>query len=232
MQRKFVLAMTVAAVSMAQTPTGGFGSGIGQKVKQNAQVLKHYTHKRRTEITLKGKSRGARVDLIRYVDGKMETVPLETPPRPAEGSRGRGLRGRIVEKKIEKKKEEMKEQVARLTSLVQRFSAGSDSMRAALEKATISRTGPGPDADVKIVATGVAKASDSFTLVWSVAHHRPAKVEIRAEADGKPVAITVEYASLPEGPFYPARTVISAPKKDLTVAIDTYDYNRSGDGTP
>ncbi|HEY1949599.1 MAG TPA: hypothetical protein VGG97_21495 [Bryobacteraceae bacterium] len=133
-----------------------------------------------------------------------------------------------MEKKIESKKEEMKEEVEHLKSLLQNYSPGSDSMRAALEKAVISRTGPEQNADVKIAAAGPMKPSDSFTLIWSVANHRPAHIEIRADVDGKPVRITTDYAALPDGPFYAAHTVLSDPKKDLNVNIDTFDYTSSG----
>jgi len=117
---------------------------------------------------------------------------LETPARPAGSARGRGLRGRMIEKKIASKREEMKEDVEHLKSLLQSYSPGSDSMRAVFEKAAISRTGPEPNADVKIVASGLVKPTDSFTLVWSVANRRPARIEIRTELEGKPVGVTVE----------------------------------------
>jgi hypothetical protein len=89
-----------------------------------------------------------------------------------------------MEKKVESKKEEMKEEVEHLKSLLQKYSPGSDSMHATLEKAAISRTGPEQNADVKIVAAGAKKPSDSFTLIWSVANHRHAQIEIRADVDG------------------------------------------------
>jgi hypothetical protein len=231
---KYIPILTIACgmIAAAQPPPANV-LGIGQKMKQNAEALKHYSFKRRTTIAVNGNPRGARVDLVRYVDGKMETIPLETPTRPNQSGRRGGLRGAIVEKKMAKKKEEMKENVERLTNLLHSYTAsGSDSMRTLLQKATISRTGPGLDADVKIVAAGLRKPSDSLTLLWSPANHRPAQVEIRAELDDKPVQLTVDYASLPSGPYYPARTTISMPKKDVLITIDTFDYETSGDSKP
>jgi hypothetical protein len=214
-----------AAVAVAGVPEATYG--IGQQMKENAEALKHYSHKRRTEIEVKGKSRGARVDLVRYVNGKMETVPLETLARPAESSRGRGLRGGMIQKKIESKKEEMKNEVEHLKSLLQDYSPGSDSMRAVLKKASISRTGSEPNADLKFVETGVKRSSDSFTLIWSVVNHRPVQIEIRTDLDEKPVRITINYSTLPDGPYYAAHTIVFSPKKDITIAMDAYDYTRS-----
>jgi len=206
---KILLALFLATVATAQTPATN-DLAIGQKMKQNAEALRQYTYKRRTSIEAKGQPRGARLDLVRYVDGKMETVPLESPQRPEQSAGGRGLRGKIVQNKIEKKKEEMKEEREKLTALLHTYlSAGS------FEKATISKVGD----DVKVVAP-------NMTLIWSVANHRPVRMEIHAELEGKPVQMKVEFAALPDGSFYNAHTRISMPKKDLVINIDNFDYTK------
>ncbi|MBZ5603408.1 MAG: hypothetical protein LAO79_13990 [Acidobacteriia bacterium] len=211
----------IATLGFAQAlPEGGMG--IGQKMKENAEALKQYSYKRRTTIRIKDRT-AARTDLVRYVDGKMEVAPLESPARPAGGGRGE-LRGRMAQKKIAKKKEEMKKETEQLTSLVRSYLGGGAESKGLLEKVAISRVGSGPDADIKLTASGVVSPSDSLSLVWSVAGRRPAQVEIRAAVEGKPVGVTVEYASLPQGPFYAARTTIAMPKKDLTITIDAFDY--------
>ena len=97
-----------------------------------------------------------------------------------------------------------------------------------LEKAAISRTGPNPDADAKVVVTGLVKPRDSFTLVWSVVNRRPVKTEVRTDLDGDPVQVAIDYAALPDGPFYAARTMVTAAKKDIRITIETFDYARSG----
>jgi hypothetical protein len=219
-----VVVMILCAAMLGQTAPEAV-PGIGQKMKENAEALKQYSYKRRTEIRFKDKSRVS-VEQVRYVNGQPETTPLETPAPPAAVGGGRsGLRGMMARKKIEEKKEEMKEEVARLKSLLQSYTThGSDSMRQILEKATISRTGPGPNADVRVAATGVVQPSDSFTLLWSAASHRPEKIEIDTDLEKKPVQLAVEYSALPNGLFYPARTTISLPAKDLTVTVESFDY--------
>jgi hypothetical protein len=66
-----------------------------------------------------------------------------------------------------------------------------------------------------------SRSPDSF---WSVAAHRPDKIEIRTQLDGKPVEATLEYVPFPENSFYVARTMISEAKKDIQISIDTFDY--------
>ena len=122
----------------------------------------------------------------------------------------------------------MKEERERLEGLLHSYlSPGTDSLRTIFAKAALSRMGPGPDADVEIVAKGIMKLSDSFTLVWSVVNHRPASIGIRADLDGKPVQLTLEYAVLRDGPFYAAHTKIAMPKKETVIRIDNFDYSRS-----
>ncbi|HEY3841239.1 MAG TPA: hypothetical protein VGL72_31930 [Bryobacteraceae bacterium] len=227
MRWEISILIAAAAVAAGQAPNG---LGIGETMKRNADVLRHYSYKRRTEITIKGQTRGARTDLVRYVDGKMETVSLGAPGGPDPSTRRRGLRGKIAESKIEQKKEEMKAERERLEELLHSYlSPGSDAMRALLAKAAVSRIGPGPDADVKVVATGLKNPTDSLSLVWSVASHRPVSIELQSQLDGKPVRLVLEYASLKDGAFYAARTLISMPKKDTVIRIDRFDYSMSGE---
>ena len=224
MKQVVLIMLAVVAAAVAQVTQDNV-PGIGQKMKQNAEALHQYSYKRRTEVRFKDQSRGARVELVRYVDGKMETVPLETPARSPQQGRG-GLRGRMVQKK----KEEMKEEVEALTGLLHRYlTPASAGMGSLLEKASVSRTGPQPDAAVQVVAKGIVEPKDSLALTWSVVNHRPEKIEVHTELNGKPVSVTIEYASLPDGPFYPARTVVSSPKQDLAITIDSFEYVRAGE---
>jgi hypothetical protein len=225
MKWNIAILIATGAIAAAQNPGA---LGIGESLKQNAEELKHYSYKRRTEIQVKDKSLGARVDLVRFVNGKTETIPIETPPRPEQSGGRRGLRGKIIEKRVEQKKDEMKEERERLEELLHSYtSPGSDSMRTIFAKAALSRRGPDPDADVEIVAKGIMKSSDSFTLVWSAVNHRPVSIDIRADLDGKPVQLTLEYAALRDGPFYVAHTRIAMPKKETVIRIDNFDYSRS-----
>jgi hypothetical protein len=225
--RSLFLALAVAMGAPAQVSSTN-RLDIAQKMAQNAISLKHYTYKRRTEVVLKGQPRGARVDLVRYVDGHNETIPLETPARTESSRRGRGLRGKLAEKKIEKKKEKMRAEIERLKDAMNSYiSTDSPAMAAILRKAEISKNGSGTDAQITVTAVGLKQPSDSFKMVWSEATRQPVSIEIRAAADGKPVQLSVHYSTLADGTFYPAKTVISAPKKNLLLTITRFDYTGS-----
>ena len=213
----FLISMVVALAQTAPPTRPGFGQGL----RDNAERLHQYTYERRLNITVKDHST-QRVELVRYI-GKPGTVPIETPQRPGGRPQARGLRGMIVRKEVGKKRDEMKKEVEQLRALLKQYAPGSPSMRTALEKANISREG----GEIKLEANSVIQPADSFKLTWSLTGHRPERIEIHTTLDKKPVHMTIDYASLPNGPFYPERTVLSAPAKDLTVSIETFDYSRS-----
>jgi hypothetical protein len=225
MKKELFALATVATLAIAQTRSGKQPE-FGESVKHNAEILKQYSYKRRVEVSVRGRS-AERVELVRYVNGKMETVPLETPQHQAQQPRGRGLRGMLVRHEVAKKKEEMKEEVTRLIGLLHQYSPESDAMRAALHDAVVSRVGPGRDTDISLKTTGVVNPHDSLTLLWSVTDRRPNRIEIHTELDKKPVELTIQYAALADGPFYQARTILSMPSKDLMLTIERFEYSRA-----
>src|SRR3954449_8816815 len=81
--------------------------------KANAQALRQYGWKSRTEIKLKGESKNVKLEQVRYdADGKLQKTPIGAPPAaapaPPQGGRG-GRGGRVKGKVIENKKEEFGE---------------------------------------------------------------------------------------------------------------------------
>src|SRR4051812_17541214 len=144
--RHSLLALAIAVELLAQGPAGS-GSDVREKLKANGEALKQYSYKRRTEITLKGEPRGARVDLVRYVNGEKETIPLEAPARNSASRNTRGIRGKIVERKVKEKREELKAEVEKLHVLMSNYlSPDSEAMGTLLQNGSISRAGSGPDA--------------------------------------------------------------------------------------
>jgi len=221
-----LLALAIAVDLLARGQAAS-GLDVWKKLKANGETLKQYSYKRRTEVTLKGELRGARVDLVRYVNGRKETIPLEAPVRNSASRDARGIRGKIVERKVKEKREELKAEVEKLQELMSSYlSPDSEAMVALLRDGSVSRAGSGADADLVFTAAGFKRPSDTFKVVWNVAKHQPLRIEIRVQADGRPVQLNIDYSTLPDGTFYPARTVIHAPKKELVLTVTTFDYSR------
>ena len=71
MKRISILILGWAAAAAAQTSPDGL-LGIGRRMQQNAQALKQYSFKRRTEIEIKGHSRPPRVERGTIVEKRAE----------------------------------------------------------------------------------------------------------------------------------------------------------------
>ena len=81
------------------------GAPFAESQKANAQALRQYTWKSRTELKLKGESKSVKLEQVRYdLNGKLQKTPIGAPPRPhrrrssradaAAGSRRRSSRTR------------------------------------------------------------------------------------------------------------------------------------------
>lgn len=203
-------ALAIVFCSLSQEPTPDFAALL----RANQDALQAYTHKRRTEVTIKGHTR-SRVDEVRHIEGETRVTPLETPPPPGGGRRA----GPLARKRVEKKAKGMREDAQRLTSLLQQYLRPASGL---LQKSRLEREG----AAAKIVAEGLVRPKDSFTLVFDAGTRQPSSISIRTDLDGKPVTMDVAFRSLPDGgPFYPATATIAHPKKDLKVRVENFDYS-------
>src|SRR4051794_18164374 len=82
---------------------------FAESQKANAQTLRQYSWKSRTEIKLKGESKNVKLEQVHYdANGTLQKTPIGAPPAaaapPAQGGRG-GRGGRVKAKVIENKKE-------------------------------------------------------------------------------------------------------------------------------
>lgn len=224
-----ILGVAAAAHPLAAQPAAAQspaeeGLAVAAKLKTNSEDSQHYTYKRRTEVQFKDKTR-VRLELVRYVNGRMETVALDNPDNQAQSGSGRGRRrGMLGQNGANKQREELKEEVQQLTGLFRSYtSPGAEATRSMFAKAVISREGPPSDTQVRFAATGVVKPADSVMWLWSIAHQRPDKIEVHTDLDGRPVSMTINFAQAASGPFYPAHVTVQEPKKDLTVNIDQFE---------
>src|SRR5215217_2734997 len=112
---QMVCGQCVAALLVALGSTLVLAQGqptFAESQKANAQALRQYSWKSRTEIKLKGESKNVKVEQVRYdANGKLQKTPSGGPPAAgaapaaAPARHGRGG-GRVKNKVIEKKKEE------------------------------------------------------------------------------------------------------------------------------
>jgi hypothetical protein len=216
--RSLLLVALSVVLTAAQSPSFADGQ------KTNAQALRQYSWKARTELKLKGESKSVKIEQVRYdLNGQLQKTPLSAPPQqaapPAPGGRGARLKGKIVENK----KEEFAEMMQGLGQLVMSYAH----LQAFAAGASKGRGEGAMQGTAQIQGLNVLQAGDSMTIWIDPASQMMRRAEIKTVYDNKPATLVAEYRSVPNGPTYMARAVLSYPEKQVELTIDNYDYASS-----
>ena len=145
-------------------------------------------------------------------DGKVQKVPLTTPP-PAE--KKRGLRGKIVESKQEEMTDYMKEAV----SLVQQNVPPKPVLIQRAKDAGKVAVSPLPGQRVRLTFTDYLKPGDTFALDLDFANNRPLEAKVSSYLESKEDAVTLDVrcSTLDNSATYTSTIVLEARAKNLTV---------------
>jgi hypothetical protein len=203
-----------------------FPSQIDQKLahalQQNAQALRPYSWKSRTEIQKGGETKSVKLSLMRYgVDGVLQKTPVSSTPPPQIPTRG--IRGLIAQKK----KENFLETLDSLGALTKSYNElSTEALQRFMANATAtSEIGSGQKL-LRIKGRNVLQPGDSMTFWVDALTHNLRRIEIRTALDEKPVRVDSDFQDLPKGPTYLARSVVEYPGEGLTVITENFDYER------
>jgi hypothetical protein len=229
-----VYGQCVAALLLALGSTLVLAQGqptFVESQKANAQALRQYSWKSRTEIKLKGESKNVKVEQVRYdVNGKLQKTPIGGPPpaaaapaaAPATGGRGGG---RVKNKVIENKKEEFGEMMQGLAQLVASYGhLPPEKMQAFAAGATKGKGEGAMEGTAQIQGANVLLQGDSMTMWIDPASQMMRRVEIKTLYEGKPATLITDYKSLPNGPTYMAQAMLTYPEKNVELTVDNYEY--------
>ena len=199
---------------------------FAESQKANAQALRQYSWKSRTEIKLKGESKNVKLEQVRYdANGKLQKTPIGSPPAaappPAQGGRGGRLKGKV----IENKKEEFGELMQGLGQLVASYGhLPPDKLQAFKANATTAKGEGALQGTAQIQGLNVLEQGDSVTIWIDPASQMMRRVEIKTIYDKKPATVVADYQSVPNGPTYMARAVLTYPEKNVELTVDNSDY--------
>ena len=192
---------------------------FAQAQKQNAQALRQYTWKSRTEIRKEGEVKSTKLFMSRYApDGTQVQVLLEEDSAKLPKF---GIRGAIARKK--------KEEAGKLIEALQRLAKSYGELPPAkmqefMSKATVRLETNTPQPLLRLEATGVLQPNDSM-IVWIDANtRRQRRIEINSSYDEKPVRIVSDFKDLAGGPTYMASSVVDYPREELTLTVENFDY--------
>jgi hypothetical protein len=218
-RRRIGLAVTMALL-LPIVASGQMQQKFAQAQALNAQALRQYTWKSRTEIKKKGETKTVQLALMRYdIDGNIQKTPLSSTAQQPGPSRG--LRGRIAQKK----KEGFADLMEDLSNLVKSYSqVPPDQMQRFMANATITQ-GAGPQQGLVLIqGKDLLQPGDAMTMWVDPTTFMQRKVEIQTALDKKPVRVVSEFRDLPDGPTYQARSVVSYPSAELELIVENFDY--------
>ena len=222
MRATFALVALCSAMVLAQD---NVQPSFAESQKANAQTLRQYSWKSRTEIKLKGESKNIKLEQVRYdANGKLQKTPIGAPPAaapPPQGGRG----GRVKAKVIDNKKEEFGELMQGLGQLVASYGQlPPDKLQAFKANATTGRGEGALQGTAQIQSLNVLEQGDSMTIWIDPASQMMRRVEIKTIYDKKPATVVADYQSVPNGPTYMARAVLTYPEKNVELTVDNSDY--------
>jgi len=190
--------------------------------QQNAQALKQYSWKSRSEVRKNGESKNTQLFLMRYdAFGNIQKSQIggSTPQAMPKGP----IIGRIAEKK----KEDFIELMNALRHQVEAYSHLSpEKMQAFMAHATI--LAKPEQGTVQLWSENVLQRGDAMTIWLDAKTRKQRRVEINTFLERNPVRASIEFNDLPAGPAYMARTVVDYPKESLQLITENFDYKREG----
>ncbi len=186
--------------------------------QQNAQALKQYTWKSRNEVRKDGESKSTQVFLNHYdASGNVQKNQIggSAPPPMPKGP----LLGGIAQKK----KEEFMHLIQALGEQVKAYShLAPAQMQAFLMSATISAKLD--QGSVQIHGGNVLQRGDTMSIWVDAKTRKQRRVEINTFLEQHPVKAVIEFAELPGGTTYMARTVVQYPKEAVQLITENFDY--------
>ena len=192
---------------------------FAQAQKQNAQALRQYTWKSRSQVRKDGDVKSTKVFMTRYApDGTQVQVLLEEDSAKLPKF---GLRGMIARKK----KEEAGELIEALQRLAKSYGELPPAkMQEFMGRATATLETNTPQPLLRLEASDVLQPNDSMTVWVDANTRRQRRIEINSSYDAKPVRIVSEFKDLPGGPTYMARSVLDYPREELTLTVENFDH--------
>ena len=218
---KFKTKVVALAIMLCAGPIahGQQEQKFAQAQKQNAQALRQYTWKSRSQVRKDGDVKSTKLFLTRYApDGTQVQVLLEEDSAKLPKF---GLRGMIAKKK----KEEAAELIEALQKLAKSYGELPPAkMQEFMGRATATLETNTPQPLLRLEASNVLQANDSMTVWVDANTRRQRRIEINSSYDAKPVRIVSEFKDLPGGPTYMARSVVDYTSEKLTLTVENFDH--------
>ena len=200
-----ILLMTTVATSSQMDQK------FAQTRQQNAEALRRYRWKSRTEIQKGGETKNVQLNMMRYeIDGTLHKTLVSSTPQQKLPTRG--IRGLIAQKK----KEDFLEMLDSLGALAKSYSElPPNEMQRFMATAIVRPEMSQQQKLLRISGSNVLQPGDSMTLWIDAMTRRLRKVEVQTMLEKKQVKVVSDFQDLQSGPTYVARSVVDYPGEEI-----------------
>ena len=185
----------------------------------NTAALRQYEWKSRTEIRKDGETKRVEVASMRYDEnGQLQKTIIGSTPEPDLPKFG--LRHRIAKHKLA----DFREKIASLVALAQSYAElAPDRKQRFMTTAAMTSA----ENLLRLDARDVLQSGDSMTIFVDAVSRKQRRVEIQTAFDQKPVRIVSQFADLPGGPTYMARSEVTCDGNSIMFITENFDYTRA-----
>jgi hypothetical protein len=227
-----ILSAMLTVPAFAQMASGGAGpaelqeklAALKQAAAQNKQRLQQYQWVETTQVTYKGEAKPPKQDLCRYdPNGQIQKVPIGQQQQPQDS----GRRGRLKEHVVEKKTQELEDYMQQVKSVISLYvPPDPQRMQKAFQAHNVSIVPGGGVA--QLVFKNYAQPGDQMTISFDPAAKKIQSLDVNSYV-GDPkgtIALTAQFAGLPDGTNYVSQTVLNAQAKQITVTTTNAQYSK------
>jgi len=221
----YVLAFALPEAS-AQNP------GIAQKVAEikqasaaNKQALARYTWQEQQAISLKGEvKKTVSYQVSIGADGQQQKIELGSSAAPPPSG------GRLKQRIVARKTDEFQQYGQQVAALAKQYTQPNPQLlQQAYQQGNASIQLGGAPGTVTLVIKNYIKPGDSMTMVFNEGQNAIQTLQVSSYLSDPKDAVTmvVQFAKLPSGVNHVATAQINGVSKQMTVAIQNFNYQVS-----
>jgi hypothetical protein len=202
-------------------------AALKQALQTNQERLRTYEWVETTVVSLKGEEKSRKQLRCYYgAEGTIQKLPVVEPPQADAGGGGR-RGGRLKQRVVENKKEELQEYMEGAVALVHQYLPPEPAAIDKAMKAGHVTIRPLDGGRVVVELADYLKPGDNMTIELDAAGNRLLAIKVASymETAADPVALDVQFAVLPDGTSYTARTTLDAPARKVQVVVQNSGYS-------
>ena len=228
----FLLASAWPALAQAPDPAAKMQE-LRDSLAFSKEQIKAYEWIETIVVERDGEQKARIQNRVYYgADGKVQKVQVSSTALQPSGRTPRGVRGAIRAKVVENKKEELTDYMKAAVKTVKLYVPPEpDKIKKAREAGKVSFTPLEPGKGVRLDFRDYEKPGDNLSMEMDFANSRISGIAVKSHIDDPSDVVTLNgrFQTLPDGTIYPARVVLEAPEKDMTIVVTNSGHRKQED---